>query len=123
MSETEARRAIELFFEGFNAEDDSITRRALNYPHVRLASGTVRVIESADHFKTPFDLLKQREQWHRSTLDAADVIHEGTEKVHFAVRFSRYREDGVRYVTHEAIWIVTHLDGHWGIQARSSFAP
>jgi hypothetical protein len=123
MSETEARRAIELFFEGFNAEDDSITRRALNYPHVRLASGTVRVIESADHFKTPFDLLKQREQWHRSTLDAADVIHEGSEKVHFAVRFSRYREDGVRYVTHEAIWIVTCLDGHWGIQARSSFAP
>ncbi len=123
MSEAEAGAAIELFFEGFNAEGDSITRRALNYPHVRIASGTVRVIESADHFKTPFDLLKQREQWHHSTLDAADVIHEGSEKVHFALRFSRYREDGERYVTYEAIWIVTHIGGHWGIQARSSFAP
>ena len=55
--------------------------------------------------------------------EAADVIHEGSEKVHFAVRFSRYREDGECCVTHEAIWIVTLLDGHWGIQARSSFAP
>ena len=123
MSETEARAAIDLFFEGFNAEDDSITRRALNYPHIRLASGTVRVIESSEHFKTPFALLKERERWHHSTLDAAEVIHSGSEKVHFAIRFSRYRGDGERYATHQALWVVTRVAGHWGIQARSSFAP
>ena len=51
------------------------------------------------------------------------MIHAGENKVHFAIRFSRHREDGTCYVTHEAIWIVTQLDGHWGVQARSSFAP
>ena len=28
-----------------------------------------------------------------------------------------------RDLTHEAVWVVTQLDGHWGVQARSSFAP
>ncbi len=123
MSASQARKAIEIFFEGFNAEDDQRIRQSLNFPHVRLASGTVRSIERAEDFKTPFDLLKQVEGWHHSTLDRADVIHEGSEKVHFDVCFRRFHEDGTAYATHEAIWIVTCQHGHWGIQARSSFAP
>ena len=119
----EARRAVELFFEGFNGEDDARIRKSLNYPHVRIASGRVRVFESPEQFKTPFALLKQAEGWHHSTLDAADVIHEGAEKVHLNLTFSRFNPDGERYATHRAIWIVTLVDGHWGIQARSSFAP
>ncbi len=123
MFASEARKAIELFFEGFNAEDDAIIRRALNYPHVRLASGTVRVWNAPEDFQTPFAALKQAENWHHSTLDHVDVLHDTPDKVHFAVRFSRYLENGDRYALHEAIWIVTRLDDHWGIQARSSFAP
>ena len=45
------------------------------------------------------------------------------DKVHFDVCFSRYLADGSRYATHQALWVVTRLEGHWGIQARSSFAP
>ena len=67
--------------------------------------------------------LKQSEGWHHSTLDGADVIHEGPDKVHFDMRFSRFLDDGSRYATHRAVWVVTRLEGHWGIQARSSFAP
>lgn len=122
MSE-QARRAIELFFEGFNAKDDSRITESLQFPHVRIASGTVRVIDRAESFETPFTLLEQREGWHHSTLDRADVIHAGRDKVHFDVEFTRYHEDGTAYATHQAIWVVTRVDGHWGIQARSSFAP
>ena len=123
MSADEARRAIEIFFEGFNAENDARMHDALNFPHVRIASGTLRVIEGPEHFKTPFAALKKAEGWHHSTLDLADVIHEGRDKVHFDVCFSRYREDGTRYATHRAVWVVTCVGGRWGIQARSSFAP
>jgi hypothetical protein len=59
MSAEAARRAIEIFFEGFNDEDDARIHEALNFPHVRIASGTVRVIEGPEHFKTPFDDLKR----------------------------------------------------------------
>ncbi|MFP8881078.1 MAG: hypothetical protein VCE43_17325 [Myxococcota bacterium] len=123
MSADEALRAIEIFFEGFNAENDSLMHEAINFPHVRIASGTVRVFEGPQNFNTPFETLKRIEGWHHSTLDRADVIHEGPDKVHFDVCFSRFQEGGSRYATHQAIWVVTRLGGHWGIQARSSFAP
>ncbi len=123
MSAADALRAIEGFFEGFNARDDRQIRESLNFPHIRLASSTVRVIERPEDFHTPFEALRKAEGWNHSTLDSAEVIHTGAGKVHFAVRFSRYRDDGECYVTHEAVWIVTQLEGHWGVQARSSFAP
>jgi len=124
MTSTEdARRAVEIFFEGFNAEDDARIHEALNFPHVRIASGTVRVMDGPEHFKTPFAALKQVEGWHHSTLDRAEVVHAGESKVHFDVAFTRFHEDGTPYATHQALWVVTRVDGHWGIQARSSFAP
>lgn len=123
MEEDESRRAIELFFEGFNAEDDARIRDALNFPHVRIASGAIRVFDGPDDFRTPFAALKRAEGWHHSTLDRAEVIHRGPDKVHFDVSFSRFREDGSRYATHDAVWVVTRVGDHWGIQARSSFAP
>ena len=123
MSIDRARRAIELFFEGFNAEDHERIRDAMNFPHVRIASGTIRVIETPEGFETPFAALKRAEGWHHSTLDRAEVIHQGPEKVHFDVCFSRFLEDGSCYATHQAVWVVTRVGGQWGIQARSSFAP
>ncbi len=123
MSADEARRAIDIFFEGFNAENDARIHESLNFPHVRIASGSVRVIEGPEHFNTPFAALKKIEGWHHSTLDRAEVIHDGRDKVHFDVCFTRCQEDGTQYATHQAIWVVTRVDDHWGIQARSSFAP
>ena len=123
MSEAEARKAIDAFFEGFNARDNDAIRKALHYPHVRFASGRVRIAEDQSAFKTRFDFLIEREGWHHSTLDSVEVIHASDDKVHFAIEFSRYKEDGTKYVTHKSLWIVTRKDDHWGVIARSSFAP
>jgi hypothetical protein len=38
------------------------------------------------------------------------------------VKFSRWRKDGSLIGAFETIYIVTRLEGRWGIQARSSFA-
>jgi hypothetical protein len=118
-----ARKAVEAFFAGFNNRSDDGMRAAMNFPHVRLASGRVRTVERAEDFTTPFDRLTEVEGWHHSTLDACEVVHAGADKVHFDVTFSRYHDDGTRYATHRSLWVMTKLDGHWGVQARSSFAP
>ncbi len=123
MSASEARQAIEDFFKGFNGRDIEVIRTALHYPHVRLASGRVMVTETPGEYRIPFERLAEVEGWHHSTLDAADVVHAGPDKVHFDVRFSRYREDGTRYAEHQALWVVTRQGDHWGVQARSSYAP
>ena len=123
MSAADARKAVEAFFDGFNARDQEAVRAALNYPHVRLASRRVLITETASDFAIPYDRLIAAESWHHSTLDRCDVVQEGPDKVHFDVRFRRYLEDGTCYATHQSLWIVTRLDDHWGVQARSSYAP
>ncbi len=60
--------------------------------------------------------------WARSQWDERTPIHVGSDKVHLKVKFSRFRADGSVIGRFETIYIVTLQDGHWGIQARSSFA-
>jgi hypothetical protein len=42
--------------------------------------------------------------------------------VHFRVQFTRYREDGSVVGSYRSFYIITLLDGRWGIQGRSSWA-
>lgn len=119
---SEARAAVEAFFDAFNARDEAGVKATMHFPHVRIASGRVRVTEEAE-FRVPFDRLTEIEGWDHSSLDRCEIVHAGADKVHFDVAFSRYHADGERYATHESLWVVTNLDDRWGIQARSSFAP
>jgi hypothetical protein len=111
------------YVSAFTDRDIERSRDVLNYPSIRLASGRVMTWEAREDYTIPWDLLAEREGWHHSTLDDVQVIQAGADKVHIAAAFSRYREDGTRYVTHEAFWVITNQDGHWGIQCRSSYAP
>ena len=50
------------------------------------------------------------------------MIDAGPEKVHFRVRFTRYRDDGGALGWYRSLYIVTLIDGRWAIQGRSSWA-
>lgn len=123
MSAEAARAAVRAFFDAFNARDQDAVRRTLHFPHVRIASGRVRVTERPDDFAVPFDRLAEAEGWDHSTLDEVEVVHDGPGKSHLAIAFTRYTADGEPYATHRSLWVVAELDGRWGVQARSSFAP
>ena len=119
MSEMEAKKAIEGFFEGYNARDDEVIRSTLHYPHVRIGgSGQIRICEKPSDFKAGYE-----KGWHRSSLDSVEVIEASDNKVHFNITFSRYQTDETRYVTHHSLWIITKINDKWGIIARSSYAP
>ncbi len=117
-----ARAVAEEYHRAFNAADLEASRAILNYPSVRMASGTVRVWHDSDEYEIDWDTLRTQEGWHHSTLDEVEVVQAGHDKVHLAATFTRYRSDGKPYAQHRAIWIVTLVDGHWGIQCRSSYA-
>jgi hypothetical protein len=117
------RAVAEEYVSAFTDRDMERSRDVLNYPSIRLASGRVTTWERRQDYEIPWDLIAEREGWHHSTLDDVQVVQAGTDKVHIAATFSRYRADGERYVTHEALWVITNQDGHWGIQCRSSYAP
>jgi len=122
--EADARAPIDAFFKAFNARDNDALKKTLHYPHVRInEAGNVNVWRDASEAGTNFDGLTRSEGWARSSLDSVTMRQNDPVKVHFEVVFSRYKADGSKYATYQSLWIVTSVNGEWGVQARSSFAP
>lgn len=121
--EITAMACLDDFMSAWNARDVAGWAATFNYPSVRLASGKVRLIESAaSHRADTFERMAA-DGWHHSAWTRRNVIHSGEDKVHFDTQFGRYRADGGVIGLYDSIYIVTRQDGHWGVQGRSSYAP
>ena len=123
--ETEIAAALavtDAFMTAFNARDLPAFEATFNFPSVRLASNTLAVIEPGYHQPQMFE-RGPLSDWDHSAWERREVIHAGADKVHLDTRFTRYRKDGSVIGGFDSIYIVTRVDGRWGIQGRSSFAP
>lgn len=118
-----AEACLDVFMDAFNARDMSRWEGTFNYPTVRFASGRLDIFEGPGFRAANFWDTSLGDGWARSDWDRREVIHAGAEKVHFDTRFSRRRGDGSLIGGYDSIYVVTLEDGHWGIKARSSFAP
>jgi hypothetical protein len=117
-----ATKVLDDFMAAFNARDLAAFEATFNFPSVRLASNTLRLIERGDHRPEMFETGALKD-WHHSAWERRAVIHSGPDKVHFDTRFTRYRADGSVIGGFDSIYVVTCEDGHWGVKARSSYAP
>jgi len=123
-AEAGARKAMDEFMTAFNSRDPRAWAATLNYPHVRFASNRVRSYASAAEFeRDSVDYAKRLAPWDHSRWESMQVIQSGPDKVHFAVIFVRYDASNKEIGRFPSLYIVTLKDGHWGVQARSSFAP
>jgi hypothetical protein len=123
-AERNARKAMDDFMTAFNSRDVHAWAATLNYPHVRFASNQVRIYNSAEDFaREDADYAKRLAPWDHSKWESMQVIQSGPDKVHFAVEFIRYDKSGKEIGRFPSLYIVTLKNGHWGVQARSSFAP
>jgi hypothetical protein len=117
-----AQGRLDAFMAAFNARDLGAFEATFNFPHVRFASGKVTIINPGYHKPEMFERGPLAE-WDHSAWQRRDVIHAGADKVHLDTRFARYRKDGSLIGGFDSIYIVTLVDGRWGIQGRSSYAP
>ena len=115
--------AVEAFYEAWNVGDIEAVRETMNYPHVSLFPGHVEVRATPADFESPFERLREAQGWHRSSLDRAHVLWNRDDKVCVDAHWSRYGEDGTRYLSGNIIYLVTRVDGHWGIQFRARSEP
>jgi hypothetical protein len=113
---------LDAYMAGLNRGDEVAVNAACNFPHVRIAGGKVVVWQKRGDYKLEDFRARAGDGWARSQWDERTPIHVGADKVHLKVKFSRFRADGSSLGIFETIYIVTRQDGHWGIQARSSFA-
>lgn len=106
----------------FNARDVEAFEATFNFPSVRLASNKMVILEKGDMKPERFGQGALAE-WDHSAWERRAVIHAGPDKVHIDTRFVRYRKDGSVIGHFDSIYVVTCENGHWGVKARSSFAP
>jgi hypothetical protein len=117
-----AMACLDDFMTAFNARDVAAFEATFNFPSIRLASNTLAVIEPGYHRPDMFDKGPLAE-WDHSAWERREVIHVGADKVHLDTRFTRFRADGSVIGGFDSIYVVTCEGGHWGVKARSSFAP
>ena len=119
-----AMGVLDSFMTHFNERDMKKWSETLNYPHVRFAGGEVTVWDTKEKYSAIdiFGTLKST-GWHHSSWLSRKVILVSEKKVHISTIFQRYDENNNPLKQYQSLYIVTNLDGQWGIQARSSLAP
>ena len=118
-----AMGVLDSFMTHFNERDMKKWSETLNYPHVRFAGGEVTVWDTKEEYSAIdiIDTLKST-GWLNSSRLSRKVILVSEKKVHISTIFQRYDENNNPLKQYQSLYIVTNLDGQWGIQARSSLA-
>ena len=123
-AEAAAMKVLDDFMIAFNARDAAAFEAVLHFPHYRIASGNVSVLQDPRTLPALFDrFIAAMPRWDHSAWAERKVIHSGPDKVHIDTRFIRYQTDGSVLASYDSLYIVTRLNGRWGVLARSSFAP
>ena len=117
-------KVLDKWQETFSHRDMEAWERTYHFPHYRLglASGQMRVL-SEPGTQDP-DSFKRLEAtgWHYSKWARRKIIHTSDTKVHVDVRFTRCRKDDTALESFDALYILTKVDGRWGVKMRSSYA-
>jgi hypothetical protein len=122
--ETRCQQILALWMAALNRYDATAMDALMRFPHVRLSAGKVTVYDTPGNNPMDlFDRLRQQEGWHRSDWNETKLVQASPTKAHYAVRYTRYREDGSIIGIYDSLYVFTALDGDWRIQCRSSFGP
>ncbi len=122
--QAECNRVLDAFMAALNAHDAAGMDACMHFPHPRFAGNTVKVYEAAG--SNPMDLFKRlqaEDGWSHSRWETREVIQHNEIKAHVALSYTRFRTDGSVIGVYDSLYIMTRVDGRWGIQSRSSFGP
>jgi hypothetical protein len=115
---------LDHFMAALNAYDAAAMDATMHFPHLRFAGGQLKIYEAPG--SNPMDLftkLRNEDNWKYSTWDERELIQFNDRKAHYALSYTRYREDDSVIGVYESLYVITLIDGNWKIQARSSFGP
>jgi len=119
--EAAAMKVLDEYMAAWNKKDLEVWERTFHFPHYRLASGRMSVLERPGQ-QDATRLWQAITDWHHSKWDRRRIVHASADKIHVDTKFTRYRADGSRIGSYESLYILTKEDGRWGVKLRSSFA-
>lgn len=120
--EAAAMKCLDEYMTTWNSKDVAAWERTFHFPHYRLASSKMTVLERPGLQNPKLFETMTASGWHHSKWDRRKIIHAATDKIHVDTKFTRFRADGSVLGSYESLYILTKEDGRWGVKMRSSFA-
>jgi hypothetical protein len=120
--EAAVMKTLDDYMSAWNSKDLAAWERTFHFPHYRLASGKMSVLERPGLQDAAKVWARAGSDWHHSKWDRRRINHGSSEKVHVDTKFTRYRADGSKIGIYESLYIVTKEEGRWGVKLRSSYA-
>jgi hypothetical protein len=115
---------LDRFMEGLNYYDAQAMDSAMHFPHVRFAGGQIKIYPKAgDNPMDLFERLRREDDWKYSRWVSRELVQCSDIKAHYALSYTRFRSDDSVIGVYESLYVLTQVDGSWGIQMRSSFGP
>ena len=111
--------ALDRFIDTFNSRDAGAWAASLSYPHVRVSPR--RDSFSTDEREYAEGITYEAADamgWHHSAWDAKEILAVSPSKIHASAQWCRYDAAGQRILTNDVSYVITEVDGRWGIQAR-----
>ena len=120
--EDQVMKLLDDYMAAWNRKDLAAWERTFHFPHYRLASGKMTVLDRAGLQDAAKVWGSAGSDWHHSAWDRRRIVHGSNDKVHVDTRFTRYRADGTKIGSYDSLYILTKENGRWGVKLRSSFA-
>lgn len=115
----EAMLALDRYLETWNSQNPALWATSLHYPHVRPGAGPFEVSQTAEEYAAGVNFEQTRRTgWHHSEWVSRDVLQVGVSKVHIAGSWERFTADGRAQTSSAITYVVTNVNGHWGVLAR-----
>ncbi len=112
--------AYQGFFRADSAKNAPAWAAVMSYPHVRVSApgGTVRY-ETPEAYAEAADWTsREATGWVRSEGVTPRRLHESTQKVHLLGGWTRFNAENNPILENRVTYILTKIEGSWGIQAR-----
>ena len=108
------------FFRADSAKNAPAWAAVMSYPHVRVsATGGATRYESPEAYANAADWTsREATGWIRSEGITPRRLHESADKVHLLGGWTRFNSEDNPILENRVTYILTRIDGSWGIQAR-----
>lgn len=118
-SDSDTLELLTRFTSAFNNRDVKQMDKCLHFPHIMLAGSEETIWEHPNSLSGDyFDWLEQETGWSHSEYQSKNLVLSHDSQRHYLLEYTRNRSDGSVISRHRNLWVLTKLDGTWGIKIR-----
>lgn len=114
-----ALNCLDKFAYSFEKEDLIGMDECCHFPHYILSGSQVICWEKPGQLTSDFFSDLKKQGFSKTVVDYKEVILVSENKIHLKYGYSRMACDGTVMSKHDNVWILTYINGMWGIKVRS----